>query len=75
MPGFGHRLHSRDPRADKLLSMAYELDLEGEHLRLLRVMERVLGAAKRTEADPIPINVDGAIAGICSDIGIELAML
>ncbi len=71
VPGFGHRLHSRDPRADKLLSMAYELDLEGEHIRLLRVMERALGAAKRTETDPIPINVDGAIAGICGDIGID----
>ena len=71
VPGFGHRLHTRDPRADKLLAMAYELDLEGEHIRLLRVMERVLGAAKRSEGDPIPINVDGAIAAICGDIGLE----
>ena len=45
--------------------------LEGEHIRLMRVMERVLGAAKRTEADPIPINVDGAIAAICGDIGLD----
>jgi citrate synthase len=71
VPGFGHRLHSRDPRATQLLQMAYELDVEGEHVRLLRVMERVLGAAKRTEADPIPINVDGAIAAICGDIGLD----
>ena len=71
VPGFGHRLHTRDPRANKLLQMAYELDLEGEHVRLLRVMERVLGTAKRTEADPIPINVDGAIAAICGDIGLD----
>ena len=40
-------------------------------MRLLRVMERVLGKAKRTEADPIPINVDGAIAAICGDIGLD----
>lgn len=71
VPGFGHRLHSRDPRAAQLLQMAYELDVEGEHVRLLRVMERALGAAKRTEADPIPVNVDGAIAAICGDIGLD----
>lgn len=71
VPGFGHRLHSRDPRANTLLQMAYELDLEGEHVRLLRMMERVLGAAKRTENDPIPINVDGAISAICGDIGLD----
>jgi len=71
IPGFGHRLHTRDPRANKLLQMSYELDVEGEHVRLLRVMERVLGKAKRTEADPIPINVDGAIAAICGDIGLD----
>lgn len=71
VPGFGHRLHSRDPRANTLLQMAYELDLEGEHVRLLRMMERVLGAAKRTESDPIPINVDGAISAICGDIGLD----
>jgi citrate synthase len=71
VPGFGHRLHTRDPRADKLLQMAYELDLEGEHIRLLRVIERVLGKIKRTEGDPIPINVDGAISAICGDIGLD----
>jgi citrate synthase len=71
VPGFGHRLHSRDPRANTLLQMAYELDLEGEHIRLLRMMERALGAAKRTESDPIPINVDGAISAICGDIGLD----
>jgi citrate synthase len=71
VPGFGHRLHSRDPRANALLQMSYELDLEGEHVRLLRMMERVLGAAKRTESDPIPINVDGAISAICGDIGLD----
>ena len=36
-----------------------------------RLMERALGAAKRTESDPIPINVDGAISAICGDIGLD----
>ena len=35
-PGFGHRFHTRDPRAARLFQMALELELEGEHVRLLR---------------------------------------
>src|SRR5947207_7253246 len=41
-PGFGHRLHTRDPRAARLFQMALELELEGEHVRLIRVCERAL---------------------------------
>src|SRR6266446_1331774 len=41
--GFGHRFHARDPRASRLFQMALELELEGEHVRLLRVVERALG--------------------------------
>jgi len=35
-PGFGHRFHTRDPRASRLFQMALELELDGEHVRLLR---------------------------------------
>src|SRR5882672_11204215 len=31
-PGFGHRFHTRDPRASRLFQMALELELEGEHV-------------------------------------------
>src|SRR5216110_64054 len=41
-PGFGHRVHARDPRAARLFQMALELELEGEHVRLLRTVEQVL---------------------------------
>jgi citryl-CoA lyase len=71
VPGLGHRLHSRDPRAQKLLQMAYELDLEGEHIRLMRMIDRALSAALGPSAEDIHINVDGAIAGICGDLGID----
>src|SRR5213082_2611758 len=43
-PGFGHRPHTRDPRAARLFQMALELELEGEHVRLIRVSERALDA-------------------------------
>src|SRR5215467_8018479 len=43
-PGFGHRYHTRDPRAARLFQMALELELEGEHVRLIRSAERALEA-------------------------------
>jgi citrate synthase len=68
-PGFGHRFHTRDPRASRLFQMALELELEGEHVRLLRAAERAMDARKEEYGRAIPVNVDGAIAAICADLG------
>ena len=68
-PGFGHRFHSRDPRAARLFQMALELELEGEHVRLVRAIERVLEARQQEVGRLHPINVDGAIAAISADLG------
>jgi citrate synthase len=68
-PGFGHRFHARDPRAARLFQMALELEIEGEHVRLIRVTERSLDAFKDHFGRPLPVNVDGAIAAICADLG------
>src|SRR5882757_8343276 len=43
-PGFGHRFHTRDPRAARLFQMALELEVEGEHVRLIRATARALEA-------------------------------
>ncbi len=70
-PGFGHRFHSQDPRAGRLLQLALELDLEGPHVRLLRSVERVLAERREANEDPpLPINADGAIAAVCGDLGL-----
>src|SRR5437016_2184967 len=68
-PGFGHRFHTRDPRAARLFQMALELELEGEHVRMLRATEGVLEARKDAIGRRLPVNVDGAIAAICADLG------
>jgi len=68
-PGFGHRFHSRDPRAARLFQMALELELEGEHVRMIRAVERALDRHKDEYGRPVPVNVDGAIAAICADLG------
>ena len=68
-PGFGHRFHTRDPRAARLFQMALELELDGEHVRLLRAAERAIEVRKDRFDRPLPVNVDGAIAAICADLG------
>jgi citrate synthase len=68
-PGFGHQFHRRDPRAARLFQMALELELEGEHVRLIRAVERALEARQSEFDKPLPVNVDGAIAAICADLG------
>jgi citrate synthase len=68
-PGFGHRFHTRDPRAARLFQMALELELEGEHVRLIRATERVLTSHPDHYGRALPVNVDGAIAAISADLG------
>jgi citrate synthase len=68
-PGFGHRIHAHDPRAARLFQMALELELEGEHVRLIRVVERVLADRASHFERPVPVNVDGAIAAVTGDLG------
>ena len=68
-PGFGHRFHTRDPRAARLFQMALELELEGEHVRLIRATERAIDAHASHFGRALPVNVDGAIAAISADLG------
>jgi citrate synthase len=72
VPGFGHRFHTRDPRAARLFQMALELEMEGEHIQMIRAVEMVITA--RSVGTPLPVNIDGAIAAVCGDIGIPPAV-
>ena len=60
IPGMGHPIHTKDPRTMKLVAQAREWDLAGKHLEL--------GEAIAAELRQ-PLNIDGAIAGITSDMG------
>ena len=73
VPGFGHRIHTHDPRVARLCQMALELELDGPHLKLVRAMERALNATRPPDAR-IPVNVDGAVAGVCADLGLAPAI-
>ena len=68
VPGFGHRFHTRDPRAARLFQMALELEMDGTHIQMIRAVEMEMATGKHGPA--LPVNIDGAIAAVCGDIGI-----
>jgi citrate synthase len=49
--------------------MALELELEGEHVRLIRFVERALESRAPHFGRQLPVNVDGAIAAVTADLG------
>jgi citrate synthase len=68
MPGFGHRLHKIDPRTGKLFEIAARHGYSGRHIELCKAIEKAL--AQKTGRE-LPINVDGAIAAVISDMGFD----
>jgi len=69
-PGFGHRYHTQDPRAIRLLQIAHELEVDHEYTQLIRAIEHALAHHAALHDRALPINVDGAIAAICGDVGL-----
>lgn len=67
MPGFGHRLHTADPRTARLFAIARRHNFSGRHTALALAIEKVFADGGR----PLPINVDGAIAAVTSDMGFD----
>jgi len=68
--GFGHRFHTRDPRATRLLQIAHELEVDHEYTQMLRALELALSQHPDLQQRPLPINIDGGVAAICGDIGL-----
>jgi len=66
--GFGHRVHTADPRTKKLFKLADELNITSDHINLSKAIEKEL---EKQTGKKLPINVDGAIAAISSDMGFD----
>ena len=65
--GYGHRLHSVDPRSTALLGMAKQHGFSGHYVQMgLTIVEML----HKTKGKSLPLNVDGAIAAILCEIGI-----
>ena len=69
MAGFGHRLHTKDPRTARLFELAREAGVDGLHMHAARAVEKSFADAKKS----LPINVDGAIGAILADLGMNPA--
>jgi succinyl-CoA synthetase alpha subunit len=70
IPGFGHRIHTKDPRTARLFELAAEAgltDSPASHVGAARAVERAFA----TIGKPLPINVDGAIGAILADLGLD----
>ena len=68
-PGFGHRTHTIDPRVTRLLQLATEYEAESLHTQYLRALELALARHPALTDESLPINIDGAIAAVCGDLG------
>jgi len=66
--GFGHRVHTKDPRTKKLFTLSDELKITSDHILLSKAIETEL---EKQTGKKLPINVDGAIAAISSDMGFD----
>ena len=67
--GYGHGIHQpEDPRKLKLFQLAEEYGIAGDHMKLADALEL---AMMKILQKSLPLNVDGAIGAVISDLGID----
>jgi citrate synthase len=66
--GFGHRMHKADPRTARLFELAEEAGVSGRYIEAARAVEAAL---EKQQGKKLPINVDGAIGAVLSELGFE----
>jgi len=68
LPGFGHKILSADPRSQTLFTVAKETGFYGKHSELaVKVGEEL----NKISSKKLPLNVDGAMGAIMSDMGFD----
>ena len=66
IPGLGHKVYEdKDPRTEKIFRKAEELGLPDEYTEKMREIQTEFAERKVS----LVINIDGAIAGVMSDLG------
>jgi len=66
IPGYGHRVHTNDPRAARLFALAEELGIAGYYVKMARALRSAMREALGRD---LPLNVDGAIATVLCEMG------
>ena len=71
VPGFGHRLHTADPRTARLFEACEEYGFVGDHVKMARAFE----ASFEKSGKLLPLNVDGALGAVLGDLGVPPMMM
>lgn len=67
LAGFGHRVHTTDPRTAILFDLARRGGIAGNGMAFVEAMARAIAKAVK----PLPINIDGALAAVLHDLGFD----
>ncbi len=65
LPGYGHRIHTDDPRTKKLFAIAAQEGLAGEYVEMGQALRE---ATKEATGKDLPMNVDGGIAAVLCEL-------
>lgn len=65
IPGFGHPVYARDPRAAALFGV---LRAQGSSARHADFADAVARELSRVKGREMPVNVDGALGAVCADM-------
>jgi citrate synthase len=68
LPGYGHPTHAQDPRTTRLFELAREHGIYGKCCRLA---ESIAQQTKPVLGRDLPLNVDGGVAAILSEMGFD----
>lgn len=66
--GFGHKILEHDPRSEALFDIARETGFYGKHCAFAEAVHTELNAVSSKK---LPLNVDGSMAAIMSDMGFD----
>jgi citrate synthase len=64
--GFGHRVHTIDPRTPVLFEMARANDVAGDGIAFMEALHIAIAQ----QVKPMTINIDGALAAVLHDMGL-----
>ena len=67
--GYGHRIHTQDPRTQRLFDLAKDASKDGIYLKLARAIGDELSTQSGRK---LPLNVDGAIAALLCELQFPL---
>ncbi len=66
LPGYGHRVHTDDPRTSRLFAICQEEGVAGEYVEMGQALRQ---AMREATGKDLPMNVDGAIAAVLCELG------